>query len=150
MIFASFLLKCVNSSTATESSESQAQENNENPVIKIEEKKKVNFNKIPVFSNFVNHFLYANFLCIFQDVSSQKATPDAGTETSPVKRRGRPPKAGTASGAAEKSGTAAPASGGAGRGRKRATDASADAVNPKTSKQQQNDEGTKRQIDLQR
>lgn len=80
-------------------------------------------------------------LCIFQDVSSQKATPDAGTEASPVKRRGRPPKAASASTAPEKAG-------GSGRGRKRATDASADAVNAKTSKQQQNDEGTKRQIDL--
>uniref|UniRef100_A0A3Q3ED17 PDS5 cohesin associated factor A n=1 Tax=Kryptolebias marmoratus TaxID=37003 RepID=A0A3Q3ED17_KRYMA len=96
-------------------------------------------------------FFYSDFLCVFQDAPGQKATPDAGTEASPVKRRGRPPKAATASAAAEKEGAAAPAGGGAGRGRKRAADASGDAVNAKTSKQQQqNDEGTKRQIDLQR
>lgn len=78
-------------------------------------------------------------------------TPDAGTEATPVKRRGRPPK--TAAVPAEKEGAAAPTGGGTGRGRKRAADSntSAESINIKMSKQQQqNDEGTKRQIDLQR
>ncbi|KAG7241290.1 hypothetical protein INR49_025808 [Caranx melampygus] len=117
-----------NSNAATEPSESRAQENNENPVIKNDEVKK--------------------------DEPSQNVTPDAGTEASPVKRRGRPPKAAAAP-AAEKEGAAAPTGGGAGRGRKRAADPnsspSAESINIKMSKQQaQNDEGTKRQIDLQR
>uniref|UniRef100_A0A3P8TR45 PDS5 cohesin associated factor A n=1 Tax=Amphiprion percula TaxID=161767 RepID=A0A3P8TR45_AMPPE len=88
--------------------------------------------------------------------NSQNATPDAGTEASPVKRRGRPPKTAAAAApvAAEKE-AAAPAVGGTGRGRKRAADPnsnpSAESINIKMSKQQQqNDEGTKRQIDLQR
>lgn len=94
------------------------------------------------------------FVTVFQDEPSQNVTPDAGTEASPVKRRGRPPKA-TGAPAAEKEGAAAPAGGGAGRGRKRAADPnsspSAESINIKMSKQQaQNDEGTKRQIDLQR
>lgn len=93
--------------------------------------------------------------CHSQDEASQNATPDAETEASPVKRRGRPPKsAAAAPAAAEKEGIAAPTGGGAGRGRKRAADPnsnpSAESVNSKMSKQQQNDEGTKRQIDLQR
>lgn len=118
-----------NSNAATESSESRAQENNENPVIKVEEVKK--------------------------EEPSQNATPDSETEA-PVKRRGRPPKtAATAPAVAEKEGAAAPTGGGAGRGRKRAADPnsnpSAESINIKMSKQQQqNDEGTKRQIDLQR
>uniref|UniRef100_A0A3Q3W5G6 PDS5 cohesin associated factor A n=1 Tax=Mola mola TaxID=94237 RepID=A0A3Q3W5G6_MOLML len=74
--------------------------------------------------------------------------------SSPVKRRGRPPKTATAALAAtDKEGAAAPPGGGAGRGRKRAADSnpSAESVNSKMSKQQQqNDEGSKRQIDLQR
>ncbi|XP_040926537.1 sister chromatid cohesion protein PDS5 homolog A isoform X2 [Betta splendens] len=115
-----------NSNTATESSESQAQENNENPVIKNDDMKK--------------------------DDMSQKMTPDTATEATPVKRRGRPPK--TAAATTEKEGSAAPTGGGAGRGRKRAADSntSADSINIKMSKQQQqqNDEGSKRQIDLQR
>lgn len=85
---------------------------------------------------------------------SQNATPKAETEASPVKRRGRPPKsAAAAPAAAEKEGAVAPTGGGAGRGRKRAVDSnpSAESVNSKMSKQQQqNDEGSKRQIDLQR
>ncbi|GLD66960.1 sister chromatid cohesion protein PDS5 homolog A [Lates japonicus] len=119
-----------NSNVATESSESRAQENNENPVIKNDEGKK--------------------------EEPSQNATPDAGTEASPVKRRGRPPKTAAAPVAAEKEGaTALTGGGGAGRGRKRAADPnsnpSAESINIKMSKQQQqNDEGTKRQIDLQR
>nr|XP_046269621.1 sister chromatid cohesion protein PDS5 homolog A isoform X2 [Scatophagus argus] len=114
-----------NSNDATDSSESRAQENNENPVIKNDEVKKVE--------------------------ASQNATTDAETEASPVKRRGRPPKAAAAPAAAEKE---APTGGGAGRGRKRAADPSsnpsAESTNSKMSKQQQNDEGSKRQIDLQR
>lgn len=119
-----------NSSSTTESSESRAQENNENPVIKAEDVKKVE--------------------------PSQKAAPDAGTEASPVKRRGRPPKSAAAAPvAADKEGGAAPVGGGTSRGRKRAADPnsnpSAESINIKMSKQQQqNDEGTKRQIDLQR
>ncbi|XP_078116261.1 sister chromatid cohesion protein PDS5 homolog A isoform X1 [Sander vitreus] len=121
-----------NSNAATESSESQTQENNENPVIKNEEGKK--------------------------EEQSQIATPDAETEASPVKRRGRPSKTAAAAApvAAEKEGAAAATGGGAGRGRKRAADPnsnpSAASINIKMSKQQQqqNDEGTKRQIDLQR
>eukprot|EP00064_Thunnus_orientalis_P010811 superscaffoldBa00001501_g10838 len=117
-----------NSNTATESAESRTQENNENPVIKNDEGKK--------------------------EEASQNATPDAGTEASPVKRRGRPPKtAAAAPVVAEKEGGAA-TGGGAGRGRKRAADPNsnpAESINIKMSKQQQqNDEGTKRQIDLQR
>lgn len=83
---------------------------------------------------------------------SQNAPLKAETEASPVKRRGRPPKsAAAAPTASDKDGAAAPAGGGAGRGRKRAADtsSSADSVNSKMSKQQ-NDEGSKRQIDLQR
>lgn len=79
---------------------------------------------------------------------SQNAAPKAEIETPPVKRRGRPPKsAAAASGTAEK-GTP---TGGAGRGRKRAADSnsSADSVNSKVSKQK-SEEGSKRQIDLQR
>ncbi|XP_034543252.1 sister chromatid cohesion protein PDS5 homolog A isoform X4 [Notolabrus celidotus] len=113
-----------NSNVATESSESQAQENNENPVIKNDECKKTE--------------------------PSQNMTPDAETDASPVKRRGRPPKsAPVAPAGADKEGAAAPA--GAGRGRKRAADSnpSTESINIKMSKQQ-NDEGTKRQIDLQR
>uniref|UniRef100_A0A7N6ASZ0 PDS5 cohesin associated factor A n=1 Tax=Anabas testudineus TaxID=64144 RepID=A0A7N6ASZ0_ANATE len=94
---------------------------------------------------------YTPVLSVSQDDSSQNMTPDAGTEATPVKRRGRPPK--TAAAPAEKEGAAAPTSGGAGRGRKRAADSntSAESINIKMSKQQQqNDEGTKRQIDLQR
>lgn len=84
---------------------------------------------------------------------SQNATTNAETEASPVKRRGRPPKTATAAPtAAEKEGAVAPTGGGAGRGRKRATDSNPSAEpNSKMSKQQQqNDEGSKRQIDLQR
>ncbi|KAF0037430.1 hypothetical protein F2P81_010304 [Scophthalmus maximus] len=112
---------------AVESSESRVQENNENPMIKNDEGKK--------------------------DEPSQNVTPDAVTEASPVKRRGRPPKTAATAVAAEKKETAAPTGGGAGRGRKRAADANSnpESVNIKVSKQQQqNDEGTKRQIDLQR
>ncbi|XP_034543246.1 sister chromatid cohesion protein PDS5 homolog A isoform X2 [Notolabrus celidotus] len=115
---------CNDSNVATESSESQAQENNENPVIKNDECKKTE--------------------------PSQNMTPDAETDASPVKRRGRPPKsAPVAPAGADKEGAAAPA--GAGRGRKRAADSnpSTESINIKMSKQQ-NDEGTKRQIDLQR
>ncbi|XP_035029819.1 sister chromatid cohesion protein PDS5 homolog A isoform X1 [Hippoglossus stenolepis] len=115
-----------NSNAAIESSESRVQENNENPTIKNNEGKK--------------------------EEPSQNATPDAGTEASPVKRRGRPPKTAATPGA-EKKEAGAPTVGGAGRGRKRAADSnpSAESVNIKMSKQQQqqNDEGTKRQIDLQ-
>lgn len=82
---------------------------------------------------------------------SQNAPPKAETEATPVKRRGRPPKSATAAAAAaDKDGTPAPAGGG--RGRKRAaadSGAAADSANSKMSKQQ-NDEGSKRQIDLQR
>ncbi|XP_062243807.1 sister chromatid cohesion protein PDS5 homolog A isoform X2 [Platichthys flesus] len=115
-----------NSNAAIESSESRVQENNENPTIKNNEGKK--------------------------EEPSLNATPDAGTEASPVKRRGRPPKTAATPGA-EKKEAVAPTGGGAGRGRKRAADsnASAESVNIKmTKQQQQNDEGTKRQIDLQR
>lgn len=84
---------------------------------------------------------------------SQNAPPKAETEAPPVKRRGRPPKSATAAAAAaDKDGAAAPVGGGGGRGRKRASadsGASADSTNSKMSKQQ-NDEGSKRQIDLQR
>uniref|UniRef100_A0A674N267 PDS5 cohesin associated factor A n=1 Tax=Takifugu rubripes TaxID=31033 RepID=A0A674N267_TAKRU len=106
-----------------------SQENNENPIIKNEMKK-------------------VRLSHLAQVEPSQNATPKAEMETPPVKRRGRPPKsAAAASGTAEK-GT--PTSG-AGRGRKRAADSnsSADSVNSKVSKQK-NDEGSKRQIDLQR
>ncbi|TNM86094.1 hypothetical protein fugu_008365 [Takifugu bimaculatus] len=106
---------------SNDTTESSAQENNENPIIKNEMKKVE---------------------------PSQNTTPKAEMETPPVKRRGRPPKsAAAASGTAEK-GT--PTSG-VGRGRKRAADSnsSADSVNSKVSKQK-NDEGSKRQIDLQR
>lgn len=142
-----------NSNTATESSESRAQENNENPVIKNNELKKVSsdWTTCPALSKCRNVFLDWAVLAVSQDDSSQNMTPDAGTEATPVKRRGRPPK--TAAAPAEKEGAAAPTSGGAGRGRKRAADSntSAESINIKMSKQQQqNDEGTKRQIDLQR
>ncbi|KAK1885947.1 Sister chromatid cohesion protein PDS5 like A [Dissostichus eleginoides] len=122
----------VNNNAATDSSESPAQENNENPVIKNSEGKK--------------------------NEASQNATPDAETEASTVKRRGRPPKTAAAAAAVvvvvEKEAPVTP-TGGAGRGRKRAADPksnpSADSINIKMSKQQQqNEEGTKRQIDLQR
>ncbi|XP_008315136.1 sister chromatid cohesion protein PDS5 homolog A isoform X2 [Cynoglossus semilaevis] len=109
-----------NSNATIESSESRVQENNENPTIKREAKEETSQNKTP--------------------------------EACPVKRRGRPPKSASTPGAAEKGGTTAPAVGGAGRGRKRAADANsntaAESVNSKMSKQ--NDEGTLRQIDLQR
>uniref|UniRef100_A0A3Q1EPC2 PDS5 cohesin associated factor A n=1 Tax=Acanthochromis polyacanthus TaxID=80966 RepID=A0A3Q1EPC2_9TELE len=86
--------------------------------------------------------------------NSQNATPDAGTEASPVKRRGRPPKTAAAAPVAAEKEAAAPAGGGTGRGRKRAADPNSnpsESINIKMSKQQlQNDEGTKRQIDLQR
>ena len=100
-------------------------------------------------------FLTKLFVSVCQEEPSQNATPDAGTEASPVKRRGRPPKTAAAPAAAEKEGAAAPTGGGAGRSRKRAADPnsspSAESINIKMSKQQQqNDEGTKRQIDLQR
>lgn len=95
------------------------------------------------------------FACLCQEEAGQNTAPDA-TESSPVKRRGRPPKtAVTASPVVvEKEGGAA-AGGGAGRGRKRpadlASDPSAESINMKMSKQQQQkDEGVKRQIDLQR
>uniref|UniRef100_A0A674MXM2 PDS5 cohesin associated factor A n=2 Tax=Tetraodontidae TaxID=31031 RepID=A0A674MXM2_TAKRU len=116
--------------THTKCTTSSAQENNENPIIKNEMK------KVRLLSH------------LAQVEPSQNATPKAEMETPPVKRRGRPPKsAAAASGTAEK-GT--PTSG-AGRGRKRAADSnsSADSVNSKVSKQK-NDEGSKRQIDLQR
>ncbi|KAF7655943.1 hypothetical protein LDENG_00048110 [Lucifuga dentata] len=118
-----------NSNAATESSESRAQENNENPVINNEDGKK--------------------------EEAAQNMTPDATTEATPAKRRGRPPRStAAASPAAEKEG-GAPAGGGGGRGRKRAADANsnplAESISIKMSKQQQkNDDGTKRQIDLQR
>lgn len=148
-----------NSSSTTESSESRAQENNENPVIKAEEVKKVrshgNCTFLPLSTDFFL-LLDSTFIAIFQEEPSQKTAPDAGTEASPVKRRGRPPKsAATAPVAADKEVAAAPVGGGTGRGRKRAADPnstpSAESINIKMSKQQQqNDEGTKRQIDLQR
>uniref|UniRef100_A0A4W6BTY9 PDS5 cohesin associated factor A n=1 Tax=Lates calcarifer TaxID=8187 RepID=A0A4W6BTY9_LATCA len=148
---------------ATESSESRAQENNENPVIKNDEGKKVRSERTTRYQLEL-HMLQPKalfsvlslFVTIFQEEPSQNVTPDAGTEASPVKRRGRPPKTAAAPLAAEKEGAAAPTGGGgAGRGRKRAADPnsnpSAESINIKMSKQQQqNDEGTKRQIDLQR
>ncbi|MEQ2160869.1 Sister chromatid cohesion protein PDS5 A, partial [Goodea atripinnis] len=119
-------LVTANNKNSTTDTERQAQENNENPVIKQDEMK---------------------------DEPSQKLTPDAGIEASPIRRRGRPTKAAAAAAAAAlKEAGALPAGGGAGRGRKRASDAPADSINVKMSKQQQQqtDEGTKRQIDLQR
>lgn len=78
----------------------------------------------------------------------QNATP--ATEASPAKRRGRPPKSAAATPAAEKDKAGATMVSGAGRGRKRAADPnSAESIDIKVSKQQQqNDEGTKRQIEL--
>lgn len=89
-----------------------------------------------------------------QDEPSQNVTPDDETEVSPVKRRSRPAKSTTAA-PVEKEALPPPTVGGAGKGRKRAADpnanSSAESINIKMSKQQQqNDEGTKRQIDLQR
>lgn len=109
-----------NSNTTIQTSESRAQENNENPVIKKDEAKK----------------------------QVQNATP--ATEASPAKRRGRPPKSAAATPAAEKDKAGATMVSGAGRGRKRAADPnSAESIDIKVSKQQQqNDEGTKRQIEL--
>lgn len=146
---------CINSSDGTDSSESRAQENNENPVIKNDEVKKVCSHRTPAGAarSAISHRAPLNEISSSpsQVEPSQNATPKAETEASPVKRRGRPPKTAAAAGAAaEKEGTATP-TGGAGRGRKRAADSSAaESVNSKLSKQQQNDEGSKRQIDLQR
>lgn len=147
-----FIAPCINSNDTTESSESRAQENDENPVIKDEVKKvgKVGWNE----AYYIVKLLIQSELSstISQVEPSQNATAKAETEAPPVKRRGRPPKtATTAPVVAEKEG--AVTTGGAGRGRKRAADSnsSADSVNSKMSKQQQqNDEGSKRQIDLQR
>uniref|UniRef100_H3CHW7 PDS5 cohesin associated factor A n=2 Tax=Tetraodon nigroviridis TaxID=99883 RepID=H3CHW7_TETNG len=122
---------------SNDTTESSAQENNENPIIKNEVKKV----KLLYLSS-------EGFPRLNQVEPSQNAAPKAETETPPVKRRGRPPKsAAAASGTAEK-GT--PTSG-AGRGRKRAADSNspADSVNSKVSKQK-SEEGAKRQIDLQR
>uniref|UniRef100_A0A3Q2CK11 PDS5 cohesin associated factor A n=1 Tax=Cyprinodon variegatus TaxID=28743 RepID=A0A3Q2CK11_CYPVA len=98
--------------------------------------------------------LYSGFsVFISQADLTQKLTPEAGIEASPVRRRGRPTKAAAAAAAAAlKEAGALPAGGGAGRGRKRAADAPTDSINVKMSKQQQqqSDEGMKRQIDLQR
>ncbi|KAM6972847.1 sister chromatid cohesion protein PDS5 homolog A [Aplochiton taeniatus] len=124
-----------NSNAGTESSETGARENEENPVIKPDDSK--------------------------MDVAGQNATPSPAT---PAKRRGRPPKSAVAASplAAEKEGGAAAAGGGggggggggAGRGTKRAADTepSAESINIKIPKhpQQQKEDGTKRQIDLQR
>ena len=153
-------MSCGNSNAAIESSESRVQENNENPTIKNNEGKKVKAHKQPPAVNWDDTqspvyrgvFLTELLVPVFQEEPSQNATPDAGTEASPVKRRGRPPKTAATPGA-EKKEAGAPTGGGAGRGRKRAADSnpSAESVNIKISKQQQqNDEGTKRQIDLQR
>ncbi|XP_038128764.1 sister chromatid cohesion protein PDS5 homolog A-like, partial [Cyprinodon tularosa] len=120
-------LVATNNNSTTDTSESRAQENNENPVMKTEEIKKADL--------------------------TQKLTPEAGIEASPVRRRGRPTKAAAAAAAAAlKEAGALPAGGGVGRGRKRAADAPTDSINVKMSKQQQqqSDEGMKRQIDLQR
>ncbi|KAG7263868.1 LOW QUALITY PROTEIN: hypothetical protein CRUP_001200 [Coryphaenoides rupestris] len=109
--------------TGTESTEAGARENNENPVIKADEGKKVE--------------------------AVQNTVPSTTPGATPPKRRGRPPKsatAATAAAAVEKEGGAAAGS----RGRKRAADASTDAINIKAPKQQPKDDGTKRQIDLQR
>lgn len=144
-------VSCSNSNTATESSESRAQENNENPVIKNDEVKKVSPHRCQTLlrPGASCSVLWRFSFSASQQEASQNVTPVSGTEASPVKRRGRPPKAAAAS--AEKESAAAP-TGGAGRGRKRAADSNpSEAVSIKTSKQQQqNDEGTKRQIDLQR
>lgn len=143
----------VHSNDATESTEGQTQENNENPVIKKDEAKKVS---APFRYNNCSHTLgiCVTKLCaplLRQVEPSQNAPPKAETEAPPAKRRGRPPKSATvAAAAADKDSTAPPAGGG--RGRKRAladSGASADSTNSKMSKQQ-NDEGSKRQMDLQR
>ena len=154
-------VSCSNSNAATESSESQAQENNENPVIKNEEGSKVSSERMTtcqlelhVLQRCTTTTSFPH--CLSQEEPSQNVTPNAETEASPVKRRGRPPKTAAAAGApvavAEKEGAAVPTGGG--RGRKRAADPNSnptDSINIKMSKQQQqNDEGTKRQIDLQR
>lgn len=102
----------------------------------------------------LQHSIHASLFSVFQAEPSQKLAPDVGIEASPVRRRGRPTKAAAAAAAAalKEAGTL-PAGGGAGRGRKRAADATTDSINVKMSKQQQlqqSDEGTKRQIDLQR
>lgn len=104
----------------------------------------------PVFCFFPNasallfkaFFYYYSFL---QAEQSQKGTPQAGTEGTPVKRRGRPPKsAASAPAVNEKEAVVVVAPAGAGRGRKRAADSnsSTESINIKMSKQQQ--------IDLQR
>uniref|UniRef100_A0A8C7YMD1 PDS5 cohesin associated factor A n=1 Tax=Oryzias sinensis TaxID=183150 RepID=A0A8C7YMD1_9TELE len=83
-------------------------------------------------------------LCSWAE-QSQKGTPQAGTEGTPVKRRGRPPKsAASAPAVNEKEAVVVVAPAGAGRGRKRAADSnsSTESINIKMSKQQQ--------IDLQR
>lgn len=110
-----------NSNATIQTSESRAQENNENPVRKKDEVKKVQ--------------------------TAQNTSP-ASTDTSPGKRRGRPPKSAPGAPAVEKDKAVATAGGG--RGRKRAAEPPlTEAIDIKVSKQQQqNDEGTKRQIDL--
>uniref|UniRef100_A0A3B4BN99 PDS5 cohesin associated factor A n=1 Tax=Periophthalmus magnuspinnatus TaxID=409849 RepID=A0A3B4BN99_9GOBI len=73
----------------------------------------------------------------------------ASTDASPAKRRGRPPKSATGTAVVEKDKSVAAAGGGAGRGKKRPAEPNtAESIDIKVSKQQQNDEGTKRQIDL--
>ncbi|CAL1601436.1 unnamed protein product [Knipowitschia caucasica] len=107
-----------NSNTTIQTSESRAQENNENPIKKKDEAKK----------------------------TAQNASP--ASDASPAKRRGRPPKTGTGTALVEKEKTTT--GGGAGRGKKRPAEPNPpDSIDIKVSKQQQqNDEGTKRQIDL--
>ncbi|XP_061840365.1 sister chromatid cohesion protein PDS5 homolog A isoform X2 [Nerophis lumbriciformis] len=116
--------KNTKSITATEPAESRTQENNENPLIKNEEGK-------------------------VEKEPSKNVTPNAGKETPPVKRRGRPPK--TTAAAPPAAASKDTASTGAGRGRKRAADANStpSTESAKVSKQQ-NDEGTNQQIDVQR
>lgn len=121
--------------------ETGERENEENPVIKNEDGLKAEHKKTEVAQN--------------------AATTDSTTGASPAKRRGRPPKTAATTTpspiATEKEGGATEKAG-AGRGRKRAaanqdpaSDPSTAAINVKIPKQtQQKEEGTKRQIDLQR
>ncbi|XP_053711118.1 sister chromatid cohesion protein PDS5 homolog A-like isoform X2 [Synchiropus splendidus] len=112
--------------THAESMASQTRENNENPVIKKVEVKKVEVKKVEV----------------------KKAVDGVQGEKPPAKRRGRPPK--TPTGADKAGGAATPTATGAGRGRKRAAESNSSADATKISKLQQNEEGTNRQMDLQR
>ncbi|XP_077461191.1 sister chromatid cohesion protein PDS5 homolog A isoform X2 [Stigmatopora argus] len=113
-----------NNSKSNTATESQTQENNENPVIK-----KVDVKKLE---------------------TSKNVTADAGTEAPPAKRRGRPPKIATAASPAVASKETASTGGGSGRGRKRAADPKSNPSDSTKMSKQQNDEGTNRQIDLQR